>query len=74
MDNHVRRMDSSSRSLIRSALFDSFGSALVLLYDYQFLEKPMNVHKFDPGGRAHWEKPRCKICKEFEDHPIHKVK
>lgn len=30
-------------------------------------------HEFDPGGRAHWEKPRCKECQAFEEHPIHEV-
>jgi hypothetical protein len=30
-------------------------------------------HAFDPGDRAHWFLPRCKICKEFKCHPIHDV-
>lgn len=28
-------------------------------------------HKFDPGGRGHWVKPRCKVCQKFEEDPIH---
>lgn len=35
----------------------------------EFIEN--KTHGFDPGGRAHWAKPRCKNCQEFEDHPIH---
>ena len=28
-------------------------------------------HAFDPGGRAHWDMPRCRVCRDFEDAPIH---
>jgi hypothetical protein len=28
-------------------------------------------HAFDPGGRAHWYMPRCCVCWEFADHPVH---
>lgn len=30
-------------------------------------------HAFDPGGRAHWDMPRCAVkeCREMEDHPNH---
>lgn len=31
----------------------------------------VSAHDFDPGGRRHWIKPRCKVCRKFEDHPNH---
>jgi hypothetical protein len=41
------------------------------LAEFILARVPYAQHKFDPGGRAHWEKPRCKECQEFKDHPIH---
>jgi hypothetical protein len=29
------------------------------------------THYFDPGGRGHWALSRCKVCQNFEDHPVH---
>lgn len=47
---------------------------------HEFLERQIlefervrghSFHEFEPYN-AKWAKPRCKICTQFEDHPIHK--
>jgi hypothetical protein len=30
-------------------------------------------HGFQPY-HPDWAKPRCKVCREFEDHPLHQAK